>query len=268
MQTATAALQSTPRKMYLPMKKHAELRVLQKSASKAGDVASLVASVEGTIKQVAGHFGRGLNVDDMEDLYAAGRIGAVVAAQRYDSEDSRDCSFNTYAFFWIRAYIVKEAFFFWGKGRTRFFGTTQKVFYQYGRAERELNSRDIEVTPEGIAEILGISVSLLLDTLNGSAMDLSFDAPSKTSFPLRESLPDPTSLSFFDEACDHVEIEIVERALGKIDLREGYVLRERFFKGRSLEEIAKTLQVSKERVRQIEAEALGHLREVFVKKKS
>lgn len=262
------ALQSPQRKVFTPLKKNDEFRAAQKIALESGDTTKLVASVEGTVKQVADHFGRGLNAEDMEDLYAAGRVGAVIAAQRYNAEDASGCSFNSYAFHWIRNRVIEEAFFFWGKGRTKFHQDTQKIFVGYGRAEREINAKEIEATPENIAEILGVTVSMLLDTMNGTTMDLSFDATRETSVPLHESIPDPESLDFFEDVCEHFEIERVERAIGRIDIREGFVLRQIFFEDKEFGEIAELLQVSKTRVGQIRDEAIRHLQEVLTKCRS
>ena len=145
-----------------PSAKHADLRAAQAKAAADRDVAALVQSVEGTIWKIADHYSRGLSKEDVEDLRAAGRVGAVVAAERYDV--SRGASFNTYALSWIRAYVVKEVFFFWGKGRLRGTnGAVRRIFFRQGRARRDLAAAGTKETPEALADAMGVNVSILAD---------------------------------------------------------------------------------------------------------
>ena len=222
---------------------------------------ALVASVEGTIKEVARKFGNGLGKMDMEDLYAAGRIGAVEAAQRYDVDDARGGSFNTYAFFWIRAYVAREIFFFWGKGRTGSASNTQKIFAKYSKAAKAVSVRSDDATIEEIAEEIGVSVGTLHSMIGGE--DVSFDHVRGEGMSLRESIPDVSIVDGLKKAIESSEIERIERAIGKLDLREGYVLRQQFIEGKLLREIAPSLKITKARVQQIAESGLRHLREVL-----
>lgn len=229
-----------------------DLRAIQDKAACEGDVATLVGSVEGTIRQIARQFGRGLSKTDLEDLHAAGKIGAVVAANRYAADDVRGASFNTYAFYWIRYHVVNEVFFFWGKGRCKITRATAKVFYRYGRAKRELDASGVEVTPEALAEALDVPVAVL-ESVTGSVA---------AAHGILTDLPDESS-SVLATLCSHADVDEVRIALEKLDRRSRYVVEQNFFQGRTHEEIGTALRLTKQRVQQIERGALAKLRQLL-----
>jgi RNA polymerase sigma-32 factor len=125
------------------------------------DVTALVKSVEGTIRQLANSVSHGLSRADYEDLCAAGRMGAIKAANRYDADHAKGASFNSYATLWIRSHRMNEVFYFWSNGRVRLGNKTSKIFYRYGRTQQKLAANGIDPTPELIAEELGVSLEVL-----------------------------------------------------------------------------------------------------------
>lgn len=71
------------------------------------EIASLVKGVEGTIHTTARFYSRGLLPADFEELIAAGRLGAFLAAQRFAAD--RGANFNTFALRSIRWHVIHEA---------------------------------------------------------------------------------------------------------------------------------------------------------------
>lgn len=233
-----------------PSAKHADLRAAQAKAAADRDVAALVQSVEGTIWKIADHYSRGLSKEDVEDLRAAGRVGAVVAAERYDV--SRGASFNTYALSWIRAYVVKEVFFFWGKGRLRGTnGAVRRIFFRQGRARRDLAAAGTKETPEALADAMGVNVSILADV----EVAIAANVPQED---LKDVSSDDGGVLAMMCAAD--ESDDVRVAIADLDMRSQFVIVQRFYEDKTLDEVAVRLGVTRERVRQIEKEAIVSLR--------
>ncbi len=104
----------------------------------AETVAAWVQSVEGTVRSIARQCGKGFFDDDLEDLRAAGREGALRAARRYDPLDERGASFNTYATPWIRTYVMNQVLFFLSQGRFKATSRTPRtVFFRSARVRRQ-----------------------------------------------------------------------------------------------------------------------------------
>lgn len=225
-------------------------------------LAALVATVEGTIHNIANDYRRGLSPDQIEDLISAGRVGALIAARRHDPD--RDANYNTYATYWIRAYIVNEAIFFWGRGR--FKATTdaaRAVFFRRGRAKRAVEGpQGEEAGALAVASVIGISPNLLADveaTVNGD--DRSFDDPCQLvrGQPLREVVEDAAASTSFDTT--KMSLNQVRTAMSTVlDARSCSIIELRYFYGMKLEEVGREVGLTRERVRQIERKALDALR--------
>lgn len=249
---------------FRPSARHAGTRALQVRAASEGDVAALVASVEGTIRQTVGHYGRGFSQEDREDLLAAGRIGAIEAAQRYDTADARGASFNTYAKYWIRVFVVREVFFFWGRGRFSVTQSTSKVFFRYRQVRRDLEGVGVDPTPEAIAAVLGVPASTLRDVLGViSALDGVYDeAPDPDSERVvGVTAVDESSPSALEALCGYETSDEIRGAIRALPPRSQYVIVQRFFEGKRLWEVADAIGLSRERIRQIEEEAVARIRE-------
>jgi RNA polymerase sigma factor (sigma-70 family) len=222
----------------------------------------MVKSVEGTIRQIAGDYGHRLTPVDMEDVYSAGRVGAVEAATRYDAFDPRGASFNTYATGWIRSYVGAEVFkFFWGKGRVKLGARTSKLFFQYGKKLRAIESSGEVPTTENLAKALGVPVAILQNVTAAIGPTTSYDETvGRIDRPVADVVPDANAANALEMLCASTGAAQVRAALTRLDERSKFVITERFFEGRTLEEVGATLDLSRERVRQIEALALKVLR--------
>lgn len=236
-------------------------REIQTKAAAEKDVATLVQSVEGTVQNTARQYGRGLTLEDQQDLASAGKIGALVAAQRYNVEQG--ANFNTYAMYWIRAYVLDEVFRFWAKGRCpNMTVSARKVFFGHGRVKKALEAKGVEPTPEAIAEALGVTV-VQLDQVTSTifSSDLTYDAPlQEGGTTLEEIIGDASTENVLDSLCERVSIDDLRQAVASLDERDRYVIEQRFFRGKTLEEVGLELKLTKQRVFQIETDALDKLR--------
>lgn len=215
----------------------------------------MVQSVEGTVRQIASHFDRGLMEEDREDLRAAGRVGAIVAAKRYDAARG---SFNNYAKPWIQLHVVREVLTLWGRGRCCSAQTKaiSKIFFRYGKT-RWLLERDGQVAShEAVAERLGVSSALLADVM----------AAVSPSAYVEGVVEDPV-FHAIESLCDSIDAGRAAEAVDRLDARERTVIRRRFFDGCTLAEIGLEIGLTQERVRQVESRALENLRRILSRSK-
>ena len=202
------------------------------------------------------------------DLIQEGNVGLVQAVRRYDPY--RGVKFSSYAEYWIRAYLLKYLI---DNIRTVRVGTTRaerKLFFQLNRAKRELESAGFRPEPKLLAERLDVEEQDVVDFERRlSQSDLSLDAPI-SSEPGAASLGD-----LLDGGEESVEEEVsredlrttlleqVEKFTTNIDERELRILRDRILaeEPRTLQEIGKEFELTRERVRQIEARLVRKLRD-------
>ncbi|RLA65851.1 MAG: RNA polymerase subunit sigma [Epsilonproteobacteria bacterium] len=204
------------------------------------------------------------------DLIQEGNIGLMKAVSKYDSTKGAKLSY--YASWWIRSYILK---FILDNFRLVKIGTTneqKKLFYNLFKEKEKLAKMGIAPDPKLLAENLGVSekaVSSMDQRLGPTGNEISIDrplSPSGEGPTLAESLADP-----FGKTPE----EIVENTQG-LELLKGHLnefvdgLKPRdkeVFKKRLLTEVPPSLQsiaddfgVTRERIRQIEARLLKHLK--------
>lgn len=196
------------------------------------------------------------------DLINEGNIGLIQAARRFDHE--RGVKFITYAVWWIRQAImhaladqsstvrlpVKQA------------GILYKIGENFSRLQKKL-SRD--PTNDELAETMGLPLEELEALLRIYRTHLSLDAPVG-------EYEDTSYLDLLEEtSVPPVEDQILQSALASevksmleaLPPREQKVLRMRFGidgKPKTLEEVGKHLNLSRERIRQIEKKAKGRLK--------
>ena len=250
----TAALPA-PGRTHASNPKNAEVRARQEEAVRAGDLGTLLTTVAGLIWKEVRRYGRGLGDEDLRDLYAAGRYGALLAARRFDA--SRGAAFPTYATYWVRALVVREVLHFWGRGQFGATRATRAIFFRYGKARRALDSADRPASADEVADYLGVSPEILD----------SVAAATSTSAKDCGDVPDAYR-TIEEVLCGRAEEDDLRGALGELDARSRLVLVARFYHGKRLREVAATVGVTRERVRQIEAAALDKLRRILLKQRS
>jgi RNA polymerase primary sigma factor len=199
----------------------------------------------------------------LNDLINEGNLGLIKAAQKFDH--TRGFKFISYAVWWIRQSIMQAL-----AEHSRLVriplnkvGSLNKINKAMAELEQKYNRAP---TDEELAEILEMDDKELKGTLSARTRHVSVDAPfaEGESNSLLDVLEDGTvgSTDGDLEYTSSLQIE-TERSLATLDPREQQVLRMYFGIGEqtaiSLEQIAETLNITRERVRQIKEKAIKKL---------
>jgi RNA polymerase primary sigma factor len=199
----------------------------------------------------------------MEDLIGSGNLGLITAAERFDPD--RNVRFITYATWWIRHAIQRSLSY---DSRTVRLPTNKlRLLHSITDVTRRLgNSYQSEPGAHDVAEALNISVEKVRAVLVHAQETSSLDTVPQDSerSELMLNLPDlETELPdvHVGDESDRQEIDSILNTLGE---REATVLRKSYGldggEPMTLEEIGKTMKVTKERVRQIRERAFAKLR--------
>jgi RNA polymerase primary sigma factor len=233
-----------------------------------GDEDALRRLVEGNLRFVVSYAKRyrGLGVPFL-DLIHEGNLGLIEAARRFDPD--RGVKFITYAVWWVRQAITHAL-----SGQVRALSLPQKLSAVAARFSREVadlrDQLERAPTPREIAEDLSISeqdVQALIQ-LRGGDLSLSerMGAGDEGEGPELGETLEQAQVPPVDEQLIHQRVaERVRLALAELDEKEREVISLRFGldrdgEPRTLQEVGNALDLSRERIRQIEARAKEKLR--------
>lgn len=206
------------------------------------------------------YMGQGL---PFPDLIQEGNVGLMRAVDKYDYK--RGNRFSTYATWWIRQAITRAL-----AQKTRTIRIplhmTERIRQMYRTAQSLEQKLGRRPTPEEIAQEMDLQPENIRSMMDASQHAIALERPvgDDGDSEFGDFIEDQDTPSPVESATQHLLQETIEEVLSELTPRQSHILRLRFGLGggepHTLEEIANKFGLSRERIRQLEKEALRRLR--------
>ena len=221
------------------------------------------------VKVVSKYKGYGLPLSEM---ISEGNIGLLYAVDKF--EPDKGFRFSTYALWWIKASIQKYILNSWSLVKIGTTAAQKKLFFNLRKIKNKLNLMDDRELSQqilgNIARSLDVSVqevtdmNMRLKSHDGSlnaVIDASSDSGTEWMDFIADNKPNQEDVLAFSDSMNYRR-KLFNQALGCLNSREKDILFKRRLseKAVTLDDLSKTYNISKERVRQIELNSIKKIR--------